>query len=303
VLNEIPVSGKTFTQTTLSETAAVTIDAGPRGDQNPQPLRVLAVVAHPDDEYHFAVTLYRIVRELGGVADQLVITDGAGGHRYSSLAERLYDMSFSAEGEEPSRLPSIRRAETAVAGHVIGIRQHFFLDQRDRGFTLEPSEAIGDWDHFSITQTLDKLLQSGGYDFVFTLLPSDDTHGHHKAAALLVLEAASRLPAKDRPVVLAAEAADGTAIQRTFDELKGHPSTRVATGTYEVSRKRASVFDPALNYQIIANWVIAAHKSQGLFQLDAGRHCVERFWRFECSGSDSYARTQDLFYRLGDIAA
>jgi N-acetylglucosamine malate deacetylase 2 len=297
VLNEIPLSRRTFTQAALGATLASAVDAG--NDQT-SPLKVLAVVAHPDDEYHFAVTLYRIVRELGGVADQLVITDGAGGHRYSGMAEKLYGVSFSGGG---ARLPDIRRAETAVAGHVIGIRQHFFLDQRDSGFTLEPAKAIRDWDHFSVTQALDSLLETGQYDFIFTLLPSSDTHGHHKAAALLVLEATSRLPEETRPVVLAAEAADATEPLRFFQQLDGHPVTRVATTTYDVSRKLPAAFDPALNYQIIANWVIAAHKSQGLFQLDAGRHCIERFWRFECGGPKSHTLTEGLFTRLGEIAA
>jgi hypothetical protein len=49
--------------------------------------KALLVVAHPDDEYAFAATAYRFVRELGGVAGQVVITNGEGGYRYSALAE------------------------------------------------------------------------------------------------------------------------------------------------------------------------------------------------------------------------
>ena len=40
--------------------------------------KVLIVVAHPDDEYAFAATIYRITRELGGIADQVIITNGGG---------------------------------------------------------------------------------------------------------------------------------------------------------------------------------------------------------------------------------
>ena len=52
--------------------------------------RLLIVVAHPDDEYAFAATTYRLTRELGWTADQVVITDGESGYRYSALAEAVY---------------------------------------------------------------------------------------------------------------------------------------------------------------------------------------------------------------------
>lgn len=260
--------------------------------------RVLVVVAHPDDEYHFAVTLYRIVHELGGMADQLIITDGGGGHSYSSFAERLYGFSPDGRGSLKASLREIRRSEVTVAGQVLGIRQHFFLDQQDTGFTLNHADAITDWNHQSVTEALDNLLAGSRYDFVFTLLPAADTHGHHKAAALLTLEAVSRLPHAERPVVLAAEAAEQNQQLRPFHQLDGHPSTRVASQTFSISRKEPHHSDCALNYQIIANWVIAAHKSQGLFQMEAGRHDVERFWRFETGGLNAAERANSLFQRL-----
>jgi LmbE family N-acetylglucosaminyl deacetylase len=40
--------------------------------------KVLLVVAHPDDEYTFAATVYRVAKELGGAVDEVIITDGAG---------------------------------------------------------------------------------------------------------------------------------------------------------------------------------------------------------------------------------
>ena len=43
----------------------------------------------------------------------------------------------------------------------------------------------------------------------------------------------------------------------------------------------------ALNYQIVVNWFIAEHKSQGLFQTDSGKHQLEQFWLFEASGRDA----------------
>ena len=49
--------------------------------------RILLVVAHPDDEYFFAATVYRIAVKLHGTVDELVTTNGEGGYRHSTLAE------------------------------------------------------------------------------------------------------------------------------------------------------------------------------------------------------------------------
>jgi LmbE family N-acetylglucosaminyl deacetylase len=257
-----------------------------KGTVNQLSPKVLAVVAHPDDEYHFSVTLYKIIRELGGVADQVIITDGAGGHRYSSFAEQLYGFALAEPGKA---LRDVRRAETAVAGRVLGIRQHIFLDQPDTGFTLSQADAFSDWDQDAVSESLDQFLKVGGYDFVFILLPTNDTHGHHKAAAHLTLDAVNRLPVSDRPVVLGAEA-------------DAESSARDAGDIYTVSRKQRHPSDASLSYQIIANWVIAAHKSQGLFQMEAGRHDVERFWPLQANDPQAAHLTSQLFRRLQPTA-
>ena len=45
------------------------------------PGKALLVVAHPDDEYYFAATVYRMAVQSGGTVDELIITDGEGGFR------------------------------------------------------------------------------------------------------------------------------------------------------------------------------------------------------------------------------
>ncbi|HUP56482.1 MAG TPA: PIG-L family deacetylase, partial [Bdellovibrionota bacterium] len=59
--------------------------------------RALVVVAHPDDEYCMAGTIVRIARELGGQVDQLVVTNGEGGFRYSGPAEGIYGKKLTEE--------------------------------------------------------------------------------------------------------------------------------------------------------------------------------------------------------------
>ena len=118
----------------LLSTAALASTRGAATELPPLP-RVLLVVAHPDDEYAFAATAYRIAKEIRGTVDQVVITDGAGGYRYSSLAERVYGVSLTAQGES---LPHIRRRETLAAGRILGIRKHYFSEPKRRRLYPRP---------------------------------------------------------------------------------------------------------------------------------------------------------------------
>jgi LmbE family N-acetylglucosaminyl deacetylase len=265
-----------------------------RGEER---LKVLAVVAHPDDEYAFAATTYRIARELGGIVDQVVISNGEAGYRYSVLAEQVYGLRLTDEAIGRANLPEIRKQESLAAGRILGIRQHHFLDQKDAAFTLNVDEAVSAWDKQAVRGFIAKLLREEGYGFVFTLLPTAAAHGEHKAATILALEAVQSLPEGQRPVVFGIEAGVGNETAE-FVELEGYPITRVGTEKHEFQRSRAFGFRDALNYEIIANWVIAAHKSQGLFQMAAGRHDLERFWRFEVSGGHSEEAAQRLFDRI-----
>jgi N-acetylglucosamine malate deacetylase 2 len=267
--------------------------------QAQEQLKVLVVVAHPDDEYCFAAATYRIARELGGIVDQVVISNGEAGYRYSILAEQIYGLHLTEEEIGRTNLPEIRKEESLAAGRILGIRQHHFLDQRDMGYTLDPKQVDSSWDREAVRAFIGKLLREQEYGFVFTLLPTADTHGQHKAATILALEAAASLPPERRPVVFGVEASSSRDAAREFDELPGYPLTRAGSDVYEFRRSKPFGFHDALNYEIIANWVIAAHKSQGLFQMDAGRHDLERFWRFEASGANSEETTRHLFERLG----
>ena len=104
--------------------------------------KVLLVVAHPDDEYTFAATVYRISRELGGYVDQVVVTNGEAGYHYSQLAETFYGEHLSEETVGRLRLPEIRKRETIAAGRILGIRHHYFLDQQDTQYILNVKEPL-----------------------------------------------------------------------------------------------------------------------------------------------------------------
>ena len=266
-----------------------------------EPPRVLLAVAHPDDEYTFAATVYRITKELGGVADQVVITDGAGGFHYSSLAGPIYGVDLTREQVARTALPEIRRKETLGAGRILGIRRHYFLNQKDAGFTVDPNVAVSRlWDTHKITSFLTKLIASQRYQFVLTVLPTPDAHGHHQAATWLTLQAVAMLPEEARPAVLGGDPGVASDPPTPYSANPRLANTEVWPGApvFSFDRNTSFGFNHELNYQIVVNWMIAEHKSQGMFQLSANKHDVERYWLFAGSGSNALTATSALFERL-----
>ena len=81
------------------------------------PLKVLLVVAHPDDESECAATLYRITHGLGGVVDQVIVTNGAGGQHFSAPGLEYYGLSGSPGVAKA--LPRLRRREVMRAGQIV----------------------------------------------------------------------------------------------------------------------------------------------------------------------------------------
>ncbi len=234
------------------------------------------------------------------MVDQVVITNGEGGYRFSTLAERIYGEKLTNERTGRARLPQIRRRETLAAGKILGIRDHHFLGQCDARFTLDAAEALDQfWDCGRVRRTLASLMARHQYDFVFTLLPRDSTHGHHQAATLLALQAVEAMPESRRPVVLAAEPGQ-TAELIPYSCLSGAPITQALVGepASVFERTRSFGFENALRYDIVVNWVISEHKSQGMFQNDWGRHDVERFWLLALGPADAVERTRRLLQIL-----
>jgi len=269
----------------------------PRSDAE-RPLRALLIVAHPDDEYEVAATVYRIAQELEGSVDQIVITDGEGGYRYSLLANRYYGMDLTDEGTGRSNLPKIREAEARGAARILGVRRQWFLKERDDHFTLSADEALKSWRTQRVLAELLERLREGHYEVVFVLLPTARTHGQHKAASLLALKAVEQLPVNERPAVVGAEA-DPQATA-SYTALSAYPITAAisAAPQFHFDRDIRFGFRNALSYEIVVNWVIAEHKSQGLFQTKYGQDRFENFWVFALNGESSLSRTTAFFKRI-----
>jgi LmbE family N-acetylglucosaminyl deacetylase len=254
------------------------------------PPSALIIVAHPDDEYCLAATTFRMAQELHGLVDQLVITDGESGYKYSGPSEHVYGKNFA--------LTSVRKEELERAGKILGIRHHVYLDQPDFGFTENPDESLKKWDRKKINQAILKLLRENHYDAVLTLLPTPTTHGQHKAAAIFALDTVSSLNPGSRPLVLGCSNDSDTEDTRRFVQdtmMRGYPETRVSSVSLPPFDRSSSFgFKNQLSYQIYVNWMVAEHKSQGLFQTYFNRDKLENFYLFDSGNPNDAQKAVDF---------
>jgi len=277
---------------------AVTDRAGAAGP------RVLAVFAHPDDETTVAATLYKTTHFLDGACDICLITNGEGGFKYSTLAESIYGVELTEEAVGRAHLPEIRRREFLAGCRLMGIRRAFFLDQIDHRYSTDPLEVLGPearvWDLAQVEERVRRLLEEGDYDFLLLMAPSATTHGHHQAATVLALRAAAALPPERRPACLA------VALETTERGAPPPPSPTEGFPITAVTPDAALLFDRTqafghrerLDYRILANWVIAEHKSQGTMQLAMGRAVAEHYFLFEISPPGALRAAREWFEAL-----
>jgi N-acetylglucosamine malate deacetylase 2 len=270
--------------------------------QAQQEIKALIVTAHPDDESVFAATIYKITHDLKGKVDIVLVTNGEAGFKYSTLSEDIYGVELTDEKVGREHLPTIRKQEMMNAGKIIGIRNYYFLEQKDHQFTQDVQEVFkGIWDIDNVKKRLNEIMLQGGYDLVFTFLPTADTHGHHKAATILALETVKNLQSQKRPIILGARSSrkDDTAF--TFAGLDGFPVTKINKDApvFVFDRTQSFGFRDNLNYKIIVNWLIAEHKSQGATQMAmVNPGDLEKFWYYEINSPTGIETMNNLFKQL-----
>jgi LmbE family N-acetylglucosaminyl deacetylase len=266
-----------------------------------EPVKVLIVTAHPDDETTFAATVYKITHELNGVVDLAVITNGEAGYKYSTLAEPYYHIHLTDEATGRKYLPTIRKKELMAAGAIIGIRNYYFFDQQDNHYTLDPDTVLSQiWDVPSIKTRLKNIIINGKYGFIFCLLPTEDTHGHHKGATIIALQTVNEMKSP-KPVVLGASGSSKTdSTEKEFNMLDKYPVTKISAGhsTWKTDKTVSFGFKNQLNYKIIVNWEIAEHKSQGSMQNYMSKGDYENFWWFDINNPDEKITVNTLFRQL-----
>jgi LmbE family N-acetylglucosaminyl deacetylase len=285
-----------ITIATLPAFAQSTETAGPK---------VLVVTAHPDDETAMAAVIYKITHELNGLVDQCVITNGEGGYKYSTLANAYYGLDLTNETVGRANLPRIRKEELMNAGKIIGTHNIFFLDQKDAHYGLDEHEPLDTtWNIPWVSTRLREIMTNTHYDFVFCLLPTPETHAHHKAATILALRAVQSLPQEIRPVILACSvSSQQDTVKESFGQLKLYTETKVegSAPMFTFDRTVNFGYKNALSYKIIVNWEIAEHKSQGTMQLAMNRGDYENYWFFSVNNPEAKNKCRQLFEQLKKV--
>ncbi len=266
--------------------------------------KVLVVVAHPDDDAVFAAVNYKIVHDLGGIVDIALVTNGEGGYKYSTLAESIYGLELTDESVGREHLPEIRRKEFEAGGAIIGIRNYYYINQKDHRYltTADIHEILDSniWNLDSVRTFLRELIQKEKYDYMFVLSATPGTHAHHSAASILALEAVMQLQKDDRPIVLAGTTSrkDDSAAT-VYKGLEGYEITSVSEAEpFVFDRTSKFGYRNVLDYKIIVNWLIAEHKSQGTMQLLMNQGDLEKYWYFDINDPSGKEKTAQLFERL-----
>lgn len=267
--------------------------------------KVLLVTAHPDDDALFSATVFKTTRLLGGTVDLALMTNGEGGYTYSTLGNYIYNLELDTEKVGREWLPSIRKKELMAGGDIVGIRNYFFFDQPDFKYTLDVNEALDNWNTDWARKRLVNIMKEGEYDFLFLMLPYEGTHGHHKASAVLALQALETLPQEERPIALEAFVRMGDEDPGVdFLQLEGHPETKVMQDRiYEFNRNQTFGANDRMNYNIIGNWVVAEHKSQGTMQLlmQSDKGLIEQYWYVALNGAKGLNKTEAYFKAIDQV--
>ena len=142
------------------------------------------------------------------------------------------------------------------------------------------------------------------YDFVFCLLPTPETHAHHKAATLLALRTIQSLPGEQRPIILGVTGAiKNDTTKYAFTQLKNYTESKIEGNMpqYFFDKSVKFGFKKALSYKIIVNWEIAEHKSQGTMQLAMNQGDLEQYWYFSLNGESGKEKCRHFFEQLKNI--
>lgn len=271
---------------------------------NYQP-KVLLVTAHPDDDALYSATIFKTTRLLDGVVDLALLTNGEGGYTYSTLGNYIYGKELDKEEVGREWLPGIRKKELMAGGDIVGIRNYFFLDQPDFEYTEDVSIPLDKWNTDWARTKLTNIMKNGEYDFLFLMLPYEGTHGHHKASAVIALQALQTLAEEDRPIALEAfirRGEDDPGIE--FDQLDNYPETKVMPEhVFEFNRNQTFGVNGRMNYNIIGNWVIAEHKSQGTMQLlvQNSQGVIEQYWYVALNGEEGLEKTAEYFEAVNTV--
>ncbi len=246
-----------------------------------EPLVVMNLAAHPDDEDGQTLAYYRWNRN--AITYSVIFSRGEGGQ--NEIGPELYE-----------KLAAIRSMETERAARILGT-QVYFLNFRDFGYSKFAWETFQKWgSQDTVIARLVYLIRRLKPDVLFTnhdtvTVGPNRQHGHHQAVGLTAY-AAFML------------AADSTYHPEQFQEPNVHPwqPARLFVRDFSCTNYDVAVpvghYDPELrkSYADLAMEALKQHRSQGM------PFFVDRF-RAEKTCFTLYRSTTDAPLDSTDLAA
>jgi N-acetylglucosamine malate deacetylase 2 len=141
------------------------------------------------------------------------------------------------------------------------------------------------------------LILKEHYDYLFCILPRPTTHGAHQAATMLAAASIDKLPQQLRPLLVGFDTDEAPLARGTNS---WHWASEYA---FAFDRTSRFGFQNSLNYQIVVDWMIGAHKSQGLLQTMCEKETKEYAWVSRASVPKADVTTESLAALLGKPAA
>ncbi|HJV22918.1 MAG TPA: PIG-L family deacetylase, partial [Holophagaceae bacterium] len=215
---------------------------------------VLYVAAHPDDENTAALTTFSKGRNLRTA--YLAMTRGGGGQNL--IGPELGD-----------GLAAIRTQELRAARRIDGAEQ-YFTSAVDFGYSKSADESLRIWNHDRMLAEVVYRIRAFRPDVIITRFdPTDlNTHGHHRASAMLAVEAFTAAADPKRFPEQLATVRPWQA-QRLFWNtyhtfMGGKPDPSEGTLTLDLG-----VYDPVLgkSYAELAAESRSQHRSQGFGEV------------------------------------
>jgi len=139
------------------------------------PVRVLYLAAHPDDENTGMIAW--LANQYGAQTAYLSLTRGDGG-------QNLIGTELGA------KLGLLRTQELLQARAIDGGSQ-YFTRAVDFGYSKTASETLSKWDKDEVLSDVVRVIRQFRPDLILTRFPPDARggHGHHTASAMLAMEA------------------------------------------------------------------------------------------------------------------
>ncbi len=173
-------------RTIITALAVLAAAASGASAQDSAPKRVIAIVAHPDDEIFIAPALARLARD-GAELTLVFATDGDQGPGVSGM-------------DKGAALAAMRQAEARCSAAALGASATHFSGLGDG--TLGVLAHAPDSSAQRFEAQLETLLASGSFDLAITWGP-DGGYGHadHRMVSAITTEVIQRMGA-DRPQLL-----------------------------------------------------------------------------------------------------